>query len=272
MPELPEVETARRGISPHVVDRRIRRIVIRERRLRWPVPDDLGSRASGRLIKGVDRRAKYLFLETGDDAVMIHLGMSGSLRIVTTADQPGPHDHVDFILDDATVLRYRDPRRFGSIHWIEGERSTHPLLAHLGPEPLSDAFCGPRLFNLSRRRKTAVKNFIMDSRVVVGVGNIYASEALFLAGIRPSRAAGRVSAERYDNLSTAIKKTLARAIRDGGTTLRDFVGADGSAGYFKQRLSVYGREGELCNKCQVTPIQQQRLGQRASFFCHRCQR
>lgn len=272
MPELPEVETARRGISPHVVNRVIESVVVRDRRLRWPVPRGLEKKLMGRTVEAVNRRAKYLFLEFSDCALMIHLGMSGSLRIVRQDTSPPlPHDHVDIVFDDGSVLRYRDPRRFGSIHFIDDDRSQHPLLARLGPEPLSDAFDGRRLFDLSRKRQAAVKNFIMDSSIVVGVGNIYACEALFRAGVRPTRPAGRISSKRYDSLAQSIKLTLDEAITAGGTTLRDFVNADGQAGYFSQKLDVYGREGEVCvNQCGAE-IRRQVIGQRSTFYCVRCQ-
>jgi len=197
--------------------------------------------------------------------------MSGSLRIVDMNIAPESHDHIDIILEGGAVIRYRDPRRFGSIHWIGSDRSNHPLLKNLGPEPLSDAFTAERLFSLSRNRRVAVKNFIMNSATVVGVGNIYACEALFKAGIRPSRAAGRVSCKRYQVLCKTIKETLDQAISAGGTTLRDFVNADGSPGYFNQRLDVYGREGEICTRCQVGTVRRVVLGQRSTFYCVRCQ-
>jgi len=231
----------------------------------------LRRRLVGQTIREVNRRAKYLFLEVGENAVMIHLGMSGSLRIVATEDSPLAHDHVDIVLDDGAALRYRDPRRFGSIHWVGADRAQHALLKNLGPEPLSDEFSGERLFRLSRKRKIAVKNFIMDSAIVVGVGNIYACEALFKAGIRPDRPAGRVSSKRYAELCATIKETLEHAISAGGTTLRDFVNADGSPGYFAQRLDVYGREGESCVACETGIVRRQVLGQRSTFFCVRCQ-
>ncbi len=272
MPELPEVETARRGIAPHVVHRVVTSVQVRERRLRWPVPRGLEKKLAGRKVKAVSRRAKYLFLEFSDCALMIHLGMSGSLRIVTHDPlPPQPHDHVDIVFDDGAILRYRDPRRFGSIHFIGKNRSEHPLLARLGPEPLSDDFDGRRLYTLSRKRQAAVKNFIMDASVVVGVGNIYACESLFKAGVRPSRPAGKISAQRYEALAQSIKTTLGDAIVAGGTTLRDFVNADGQAGYFSQKLDVYGREGEPCvGHCGAT-IRRQVIGQRSTFYCVRCQ-
>lgn len=271
MPELPEVETARRGIEPHVTARCIAAVAVRDRRLRWPVERGLEKKLTGQTVQAVTRRAKYLFLEFPDAALMIHLGMSGSLKIVNQTQQAQTHDHIDIVLDNGSVLRYRDPRRFGSVHWVAGERTEHPLLARLGPEPLSDDFNGQRLFEMSRSRKLAVKNFIMDSSIVVGVGNIYACEALFSAGIRPSRSAGRISAARYMILAEAIKTILERAIVAGGTTLRDFVKADGEPGYFTQKLDVYGREGEPCVRCKGATIRRQVIGQRGTFYCIRCQ-
>ena len=270
MPELPEVETTRRGVEPHCVGRKVLRAIVREPRLRWPVPADLGKRLAGQPIEAVQRRAKYLLLRTPAGTLMVHLGMSGSLRVVSPDDPHQLHDHIDLELEGSVCLRFNDPRRFGSFHWLlPGEPV--PLLDHLGPEPLSEEFDGALLYRLSRRRKGAVKNFIMDGKVVVGVGNIYASEALFLSGIRPDRAAGRVSLARYERLAENIKLVLTSAIGQGGTTLRDFVGGDGKPGYFAQQLLVYGREGEPCRGCG-TPLRKVRLGQRSSVYCVTCQR
>lgn len=271
MPELPEVETTRRGIEPHILDRKIDNVVVRERRLRWPVPAKLPALLAGATIRAVRRRGKYLLLDTGQGTVMIHLGMSGSLRIVPVAQPPRKHDHLDFRFSHGQALRFHDPRKFGSVHWIAEGSGEHPLLCDLGPEPLTDEFGGETLFRLSRKRKASVKTFIMDSHVVVGVGNIYANEALYRAGIRPTREAGRVSRERFDALATAIKEILAQAIRVGGTTLRDFVGGDGEPGYFSQSLTVYGRGGQPCLQCG-SPLKEVRLGQRATVYCGRCQR
>ncbi len=270
MPELPEVETTRRGIAPHLVGQRVAEVVVREPRLRWPIPEDLDVRLSGQRITAVERRAKYLLVQAEQGCLIIHLGMSGSLRLVP-ADQPaGKHDHVDLLLESGQRLRYTDPRRFGAWLWSEAPLA-HALLANLGPEPLSEAFDGQRLFTLSRGRSMAVKPFIMDNAVVVGVGNIYASEALFAAGIDPRRPAGAISQARYVRLADEIKRILAHAIERGGTTLRDFVGGDGKPGYFQQELFVYGRGGEFCKHCGAT-LKEVRLGQRASVFCGRCQR
>ncbi len=270
MPELPEVETTRRGVEPHCTGRRVERVVVRESRLRWPVPADLPNHLQGELIESVSRRAKYLLFRTSEGELMLHLGMSGSLRVVDPATPPLTHDHVDIVLEGNTCLRFNDPRRFGSLHWL-APGAPRPLLDHLGPEPLSAGFDGALLYRLSRGRRGAVKNFIMDGKVVVGVGNIYASEALFLSGIRPDRAAGRVSLARYESLAENIKQVLTSAIEQGGTTLRDFVGSDGKPGYFAQQLLVYGRTGEPCRVCGGA-LREARLGQRSSVYCVTCQR
>ena len=270
MPELPEVETTRRGIEPHIAGKKINSVDVREKQLRWPVPDGLHEILKNRKVLAVNRRGKYLLLETSNGTVMIHLGMSGSLRVITDKTAPEKHDHVDFRIQGGTTLRFRDPRKFGSILWIPGNPEEHPLLSHLGPEPLTEAFDGELLFRLSRKRKSAVKTFIMDSHIVVGVGNIYANEALFMAGIRPTRASGRVSRGNYILLADAIKKILGKAIKVGGTTLRDFTGGDGEPGYFKQSLSVYGRAGEPCLSCD-TELKEVRLGQRSTVYCTKCQ-
>ncbi|MDC7830504.1 MULTISPECIES: bifunctional DNA-formamidopyrimidine glycosylase/DNA-(apurinic or apyrimidinic site) lyase [Pseudomonas] len=270
MPELPEVETTRRGIAPHVVGQRVRRVIVRDGRLRWPVPEDLDERLSGQRIEAVERRAKYLLIRAESGTLIGHLGMSGSLRLVPADQPPAKHEHVDIELESGLSLRYTDPRRFGALLWTQDPHA-HVLLSKLGPEPLTDAFDGGRLFELSRGRSMAVKPFIMDNAVVVGVGNIYAAEALFAAGIDPRRAAGSVSRARYERLAEEIKKVLARSIESGGTTLRDFIGGDGAPGYFKQELFVYGRKGEFCKVCG-TGLQEIRLGQRASVYCRKCQR
>ncbi|NBC13121.1 MAG: bifunctional DNA-formamidopyrimidine glycosylase/DNA-(apurinic or apyrimidinic site) lyase, partial [Gammaproteobacteria bacterium] len=243
MPELPEVETTLRGIAPHLRGRRILRLLARERRLRWPVPESVDAAVAGQPIEAVCRRAKYLLLHLPRGAVMLHLGMSGSLRVLPAATPPARHDHIDLVLDDGRCLRLRDPRRFGSLHWAPPPVEAHPLLAQLGPEPLSPGFDGAHLYRLSRGRRAPVKTFIMDSHVVVGVGNIYASEALHRAGIHPHRPAGRIALPRYERLAAGIKTVLAAAIAEGGTSLRDFVQEDGSPGYFARALQVYGRAG-----------------------------
>ncbi|WP_313085994.1 bifunctional DNA-formamidopyrimidine glycosylase/DNA-(apurinic or apyrimidinic site) lyase [Pseudomonas sp.] len=270
MPELPEVETTRRGIAPHLVGQRVRRVIVRERRLRWPIPEDLDTRLSGQRIEAVTRRAKYLLIQAEAGTLIAHLGMSGSLRLIPEDLPAAKHEHVDIVLESGQALRYTDPRRFGALLWSEDPLS-HVLLANLGPEPLGDGFDGERLYRLSRGRSMAIKPFIMDNAVVVGVGNIYASEALYAAGIDPRRAAGTVSRARYERLAGEIRRILAYAIERGGTTLRDFVGGDGKPGYFQQELFVYGRGGEFCKGCGAT-LREIRLGQRASVYCSRCQR
>lgn len=271
MPELPEVETTRRGIEPHLVGRRVTGVIVRQRRLRWPVPRALDRALPGQIVRGVRRRAKYLLLDTDAGTAILHLGMSGSLRIVPSGLPAGKHDHVDIQFDSGQCLRLTDPRRFGALLWTTHDAQTHELLTGLGPEPLSTDFDGAHLFAASRGRKVAVKHFIMDSHIVVGVGNIYANEALFMAGIHPTRPAGRISRERYAALAQAIKQVLAASIEMGGTTLRDFVGGDGKPGYFKQTLRVYDRAGEPCRQCGA-PIRGKRIGQRSSFYCVNCQR
>ncbi|EMQ0935123.1 TPA: bifunctional DNA-formamidopyrimidine glycosylase/DNA-(apurinic or apyrimidinic site) lyase [Pseudomonas aeruginosa] len=270
MPELPEVETTRRGIAPYLEGQRVERVIVRERRLRWPIPEDLDVRLSGQRIVSVERRAKYLLLGAEAGTLISHLGMSGSLRLVESGTPASRHEHVDIELASGMALRYTDPRRFGAMLWSLAPLE-HELLRNLGPEPLTDAFAGQRLFELSRGRSMAVKPFIMDNAVVVGVGNIYASEALFAAGIDPRKPAGSISKARYLRLAEEIKRILAIAIERGGTTLRDFVGGDGQPGYFQQELFVYGRGGEFCKVCGST-LRGIRLGQRASVYCPRCQR
>ena len=271
MPELPEVETTRRGIEPHILHQEINKVILREKKLRWPVPAKLPEVLNGEKVRSVKRRAKYLLIDMGSGTLMIHLGMSGSLRIVSVSDQAEKHDHADFQFSNGVVLRYRDPRKFGSILWFEKDSEQHPLLRDLGPEPLTEMFNSEELFSFSRKRKVPIKNYIMDSHVVVGVGNIYANEALFKAGIRPTRQAGTLSLAKYILLVDAIKTILAEAIQVGGTTLKDFTGSDGEPGYFKQSLAVYGRAGQLCLKCSTT-LKEMRQGQRPTVFCSKCQR
>ncbi len=269
MPELPEVETTRRGLEPHLVGRRVVDLIIRQPQLRWPVATGL-QQLRGQRIESVERRAKYLLIATAPGSALLHLGMSGSLRVLPRDTAIGKHDHVDWLLDSDHLLRYTDPRRFGSQLW-QANGEIHPLLANLGPEPLSDEFDGDHLHRLSRGRSAAVKVFLMDQAVVVGVGNIYAAEALFAAGIRPTRAAGSLSRPRYARLADEVKRILVYAITRGGTTLRDFLNPDGAPGYFEQELFVYGRAGQPCRVC-ATLIRSIRLGQRSTFFCPRCQR
>lgn len=275
MPELPEVETTRRGIIPHLVGREISEVIIRERRLRTPVPEGLADALVGCRIGDLGRRAKYLLmpLQAADGrerSLLWHLGMSGSLRIARVGDVPKKHDHIDVVVEDGAILRYHDPRRFGFVDWLQGSTLEDPRLKRLGPEPLSLDFHGERLYESSRGRRVAVKPFLMDNAVVVGVGNIYASEALYLAGIDPRRAAGRISRERYARLAEAVREVLAAAITQGGTTLRDFVSGTGEPGYFAQRLNVYGRAGQACRRCG-DELRLITLGQRASVYCAHCQ-
>ena len=270
MPELPEVETTRRGIAPHIIGATISKVIVRDRRLRWPVARNINKLLAGQRVTRVDRRAKYLLIYTEGACLILHLGMSGSLRVIKKETPLQKHDHVDIIFASGTTLRFRDPRRFGSIHVTSGDPLKHELLKHLGPEPLGDEFNGRYLYEKSRGRKQAVKAFIMDSRIVVGVGNIYACEALYAAGISPLRRAGAVSLERYERLARAIKDVLNNAIRWGGTTLRDYVSGDGNPGFFERELRVYGKGGTPCPVCKG-PIRQIRQGQRSTFYCPRCQ-
>ena len=271
MPELPEVETTRIGIAAHILAETIREVEVRDCRLRWPVPAQLGKKLRGQTIRKISRRAKYLVFHTDRGYMLLHLGMSGSLRILTEDLPPGKHDHVDFIFASGTRLRFRDPRRFGSIHWTGNDPEKHPLLCNLGPEPLSDTLDGDYLYNKSRGRTQSIKTFLMDSRIVVGIGNIYASESLFVAGIHPKRRTGNISHARYKILAAAIKQVLHQALEKGGTTLRDFINGEGEPGYFRHELKVYDRHGLPCYTCH-TPIRESRLGQRSSFYCTKCQR
>lgn len=271
MPELPEVETTRRGLRPLIEQQRIHRLVLRRSRLRWEIPASV-QQAQGQQVLGLQRRAKWLIWQLEQGSLLWHLGMSGSFRAWQDAPPPaGPHDHVDIELEGGLLLRYTDPRRFGALLWGGDQPLKHERLARLGPEPLGPEFDGNWLWRNSRGRRAAVKNFIMDRRIVVGVGNIYASEALFAAGIHPRRAAGRVSRQRYQALAEAVRDTLQRAIQAGGTTLRDFTSGDGQPGYFAQELKVYGRDGQPCPRC-ATLLRRELIGQRSSFYCPRCQR
>lgn len=279
MPELPEVETTLRGIEPALAGQVITDITVRNASLRWPIPSAV-QQAVGNRVSRCWRRAKYLLIESDRAAatagsagggLLIHLGMSGSLRICPADSEPRKHDHFDLVLDSGRCIRFNDPRRFGVFTWWDAPAEDHKLLRHLGPEPLSDDFSGRHLRERSQGRTGAVKNFIMDGKTVVGVGNIYASEALYMAGIHPARAAGRISAARYDALAGAIRDVLSRAIRRGGTTLRDFVNSDGNPGYFAQELLVYEREGLPCFQCQAA-VRRKVIGQRSSYFCPNCQR
>ena len=269
MPELPEVETTRRGLSPHLLGAEVRGVVVRNPHLRKPVPESLLGELPGRQIDAIERRGKYLLLHCGTHTLLIHLGMSGSLRLAPLGETPRKHDHIDLEFD-SRVLRYHDPRRFGLMDWWEGDIATHPLIAVLGVEPLSDAFTGGWLHRATRNRKTPIKQLIMDGHIVVGVGNIYASESLFRAGIRPTAEAGKLSLARCLRLAGAIRETLGDAISAGGSTLRDYVNGEGNPGYFQQSVFVYARSGEACRVCGQ-PIRQQVQGQRATFWCPGCQ-
>jgi formamidopyrimidine-DNA glycosylase len=270
MPELPEVETTLRGLQPYLAGRRVAGVDIRHPRLRWPVPEDLPKLLQGRTIQALRRRAKYLLVEFEHGTLILHLGMSGSLRILPVGFPADKHDHFDLMLDNGTLMRLRDPRRFGAVLWHEGDSMQHPLLKYLGPEPLSRNFDAAYLYRAIHGKTAAIKQAIMDSRVIVGVGNIYANEALFRAGIRPQLPANKVSKARCAKLTQAIKQTLREAIRKGGSTLRDFVNSAGEPGCFQQHYWVYGRTGKPCRKCG-TPIKQIRQGQRSSFYCSTCQ-
>lgn len=288
MPELPEVETTRMGLLPHVRGQRISRVIVRDKRLRWPIPDDFSAQLEGATVNDIFRRGKYLLWECVKKEslreqrlhgfVLSHLGMSGTLCVLPASTPATRHDHVDIVLSNRLLIRFNDPRRFGAMLWIPAQGTphpSHPLLDTLGPEPLSDAFTAAHLFKLSRGkssrgRKVSIKEFIMNGHVVVGVGNIYASESLFRAGIHPIRAAGKVSLTRYQKLANAIRETLSDAIRAGGTSLRDYVKTDGEQGYFQLDAAVYGREGEACRICQ-TPIRLIVQGARSTYFCPHCQ-
>ena len=271
MPELPEVETTRRGLEPVLLERRIRSAVVRNRALRRPVPRQLPRCLAGATIQSLGRRGKYLLIVCDRGTLIVHLGMSGRLWVVDAALAPGPHDHFDLLLEDGRAVRLRDPRRFGLLLWQAGDGLAHALLAAMGPEPFDAQFDGPWLYRETRRRSAAIKQVLMDGRVVAGIGNIYASEALFRAGINPKLPAHRIGPERCVRLVEHIRETLADAIRAGGSTLRDYVGSDGQAGYFQNQFLVYGRAGEPCRRCGAA-IRELRQGQRSTFYCARCQR
>ena len=270
MPELPEVETSRRGIEPHILGQRVNDVVIRQKKLRWPVPACIKKELINQKINRVGRRGKYLLLTSDAGTLIIHLGMSGSLRISDKKTAAEKHDHFDMVFANNKILRLRDPRKFGAVLWTKKDPLQHKLIKDLGPEPLSEDFNADYLYQQSRNRKVAIKLFIMNSHVVVGVGNIYANEALFMAGINPKRQASRISLSRYHLLVSCIKDVLQKAIEQGGTSLRDFTRQDGQPGYFQQTLNVYGKAGEACPACGQ-PIKQIRQQQRSSFYCPACQ-
>ncbi len=271
MPELPEVETTRRGLAPHARARRILALKVYESRLRWKVPDSLPARLAGARIQKVGRRAKYLLLHLDAGTLLLHLGMSGNLRAVPAATPRLKHDHFDLLLDSGLALRFNDPRRFGSLLFTEDDPARHALLKDLAPEPLARAFDAGYLYRASRGRRVSLKQFVMNSHLVVGVGNIYASEALFRARLKPQRRAGSLTAAEAATLVRAIRTVLTLAIRAGGTTLRDYVSTDGSPGYFRQRLYVYERKGAPCRRCR-TPIRALTQGQRSTYYCPQCQK
>jgi formamidopyrimidine-DNA glycosylase len=271
VPELPEVETTRRGIEAALLGKLITTVVLHEPRLRWTVARDLVTKVSGQRVRAVKRRAKYLLIELEQGTLMVHLGMSGSLRIMPASTPRLTHDHVELLLDDGNVLRFNDPRRFGSLHYVTDDPLQHVLLARLAPEPLDASFNADYLWRVTRKRRAPIKHVLMSSRLVVGVGNIYANEALFRAGVRPGRAAGRLTRTEATQLAVGIKAVLEDAIRAGGTTLRDYVNANGMPGYFRQKLYVYERAGEPCRVCR-TPIRHLQQGQRSSYYCPRCQK
>ena len=270
MPELPEVETTRRGLHPLIVGQTIRSLAVREPRLRWPVEPSLDRRLRNRTVQDLSRRGKYLLMSTEAGTLLVHLGMSGSLRFLPRRTEPGRHDHFDLQFHSGALLRFNDPRRFGSLHWSASPEA-HWLLKNLGPEPLGADFGGDYLWRISRGRRVAIKTLLMNGRIVAGLGNIYTNEALFRAGIHPLRPAGRVSRKRLQRLADAVEEVLREAIRAGGTTLQDFVGGDGKPGYFQLALDAYGRAGEACVRCG-RPIRVRTIGQRATYYCPNCQR
>jgi formamidopyrimidine-DNA glycosylase len=271
VPELPEVETTRRGLAPHARKRRIVALEVYESRLRWPIAPALARQVAGRRIERVGRRAKYLLLELESGTLLLHLGMSGNLRAVPAATPRLKHDHFDLLLDSGLALRFNDPRRFGSLLYTPGDPAEHALLKHLAPEPFAKAFDGPYLWRISRGRRVALKQLLMNSRLVVGVGNIYASEALFRARLRPQRRAASLTRAECARLVRAVRAVLKLAIRAGGTTLRDYLGADGAPGYFRQRLYVYERAGKPCRRCG-TAVRSLTQGQRSTYYCPHCQK
>jgi formamidopyrimidine-DNA glycosylase len=271
MPELPEVETTRRGLAAHLTGLTVTDVIIRNAQLRWPIPKSLPRLLRGRTIVSLKRRAKYLLMDCGSGTLLLHLGMTGSLRVLPSGTPPDIHDHFDLMLNNGLMMRLRDPRRFGAVLWHSGDAHNHPLLASLGPEPLENEFNARYLHQSTRGRTVNIKQCIMDCHIVVGVGNIYANEALFRASIKPQLAAGKLSLPRCERLVVEIRATLAEAINLGGSSLRDFVDTSGKPGYFQQHYWVYGRGGEPCRRCG-SPIRQIRQGQRSSFYCGSCQK
>jgi len=270
MPELPEVETTMRGIIPHVKQQTIAKVIVRQYQLRWPIPTDIQQILLGKTIIHIERMGKYLLLKTHSGAIIIHLGMSGNLRILAEECLPNKHDHVDLVFHNNKVLRFTDPRRFGAFLWVEGDPGNHCLLKNLGIEPLTKGFSSKYLWLRAQNRVMPIKSFLMDSKIVTGIGNIYATEALFEAGIYPAVPAKSVSIERLDKLVKSIKEILRCAIKQGGTTLKDFINSDGKPGYFSNQLKAYGRDGLPCVVCHST-LQLMQIGQRSTVYCNRCQ-
>lgn len=270
MPELPEVETTKNGISPHILNQTVQQVVIRAPKLRWPIPTNISSDLRGKTVRSVERRAKYLLINFDNGTLIMHLGMSGRLQTLTTKTPAQKHDHVDINFGNGICLRLTDPRRFGAVLWTTTSPFDHKLLKDLGPEPFDSNFTGKHLSSLAQRKKVAVKLFIMDAKNVVGVGNIYASEALFAAQIDPRTPSNQVSPQQYTLLAKHIKRILKLAIEKGGTTLKDFLDTDGKPGYFSQKLQVYGRDTQKCYKC-TSIIESVVLGQRNTFYCPECQ-
>ncbi len=272
MPELPEVETTKNGVAPFCEQKTLEHFVVRNGRLRWPVDSTLAEHLPGNRVKSLSRRGKYLLMHFEHGTLLIHLGMSGSLRVVETLAPIGKHDHIDMLFSGGYILRFNDPRRFGAFVWHEGPAvEAHSLLSHLGPEPLSGDFSAEYLVSKAKGRKVPLKQLVMDAKVVVGVGNIYANEALHAAGLHPLKSAGQLSHPKAQRLVSEIKRVLQRSITQGGTTLRDFVGGDGKPGYFAQQLNVYGRGGEPCRHC-AKPLTEKRLQNRTTVYCTLCQK
>lgn len=271
MPELPEVETTLRGIKPHISQDPVVDVIVRHPRLRFPIPDDLKTILNGQKVLRLSRRGKYILFEFPTGTLILHLGMSGRLSVLSEIITPKKHDHVDICFANNRYLRFTDPRRFGALLWTSEDIKLHPLLKNIGPEPLTEDFAGCCLWERAQGKKIAVKSFIMDSKTVAGVGNIYASEALFLAGIKPQKPAQKISLGEYQALAKAIKKILTKAIQKGGTTLKDFTSPNGSSGYFRLDLQVYGRDGELCHHCQ-NKLKSIRINNRSTVYCPHCQR
>lgn len=271
MPELPEVETTKRGITRHITGHHITDVIVRHPRLRWPIPNNLSTLLKNKTLLKITRRAKYLLFAFENGTLILHLGMSGRLRILSEKTPAQKHDHVDICFDNGKCLRFTDPRRFGALLWTEADPEQHTLLKNIGVEPLSSDFDGAHLFERAQGRKASVKMFIMDSHIVAGVGNIYATEALFSARINPQLATGKVTLKQYSQLATAIKAILKNAIEKGGTTLKDFMKSDGSPGYFSIELKAYGRAGKPCKRCR-TMLKLSRIGQRSTVYCPECQK